>query len=197
MTGTTNAAVPARGKGMLITGAVLLLLGIVAIIVSIVMTAGAATSLVSRISAPQIAPTTFTSQLDGGSTYAVYESVPGAGSVTVVQAGDIAVTGPAGPVTVTKTNGTATTVGNGNMSFAEVATFTPPASGSYTIEVATQGAAVAVAPAVSTAAKGFAWLAAIIPGILFAFVGFILLIVGAVQRSSSRKQQQPVANPTV
>jgi hypothetical protein len=192
-TGTTVPKL--RGKGTLITGTVLLVLGLAVIVVSIVMTAGAATSLVTQIGAAQTAPTTLNSQLNGGTTYAVYEVAQG-GAATV-QPADITVTGPSGPVPVANSNATVTANGQGNQNFTEVATFTPPSTGSYAVAVATKGALVAVAPALSTAAKGVAWIAAIIPGVLFALIGVILLIVGAVQRSSSRKRQQTVANPTV
>ncbi|ACV80115.1 hypothetical protein [Nakamurella multipartita] len=180
---------PPRGKGMLITGAVLLGLGIVGIVLGIVMTVNAATSLLSKIGAAQTAPATFTSQLDGGSTYAVYEATQGTGAATTVQPTAISVTGPSGAVTVSKTGATVNSVGDNNQNYAEVALFTPPTTGSYTITVAGNGAVVAVAPALSTAAKGFAWIVAVIFGGLFAVVGLILLIIGAVRRSSSRRAQ--------
>ncbi len=193
---TSKPVAPLRGKGALITGAVLLGLGIVTIIVAIAMTAGAVGSLANQIGASQTAPTTITGQLNAGTAYAVYEVAPG-GAATV-QVGDITVTGPSGPVAVTKSTATVgTTTGQGNQTFAEVATFTPSASGSYAVAIATKGAVVTVAPSLSSEAKGVAWIAAIIPGVLLAFIGVIVLIVGAVQRSSSRKQQQTVASRTV
>lgn len=179
-------APPPRGKGMLITGAVLLAIGIIGIILGIVMTVNAATSLLSKIGAPQTAPATFTSQLDGGSTYAIYEATAGTGAATTVAPTAISVTGPSGAVAVSKTGGTVSVTDN-NQHFAEVAVFTPPATGSYTIAVAGNGTVVAMAPALSTAAKGFAWIVAVIVGGLFAVVGLILLIIGAVRRSSSRR----------
>jgi uncharacterized membrane protein len=190
------AVPPLRGKGTLITGVVLLLVGLLAIIVGIVLTAGAATSLLNQIGTPQTSPTTFTRQLDGGTTYAVYEATDsGTGTASDpfignVQPSDISVTGPSGPVAVTDTGSTVNTVGDGNRLFAEVATFDAPSSGSYTVTIATEGSLVAVAPALSAAAKAFAWVAAIIIGVLLALLGIILLIVGAVQRSSSRRKQQ-------
>ena len=41
------------------------------------MLAGTATSLLSQIGTPQTSPTSFTRQLDGGTTYAVYEATDG------------------------------------------------------------------------------------------------------------------------
>ncbi|MFN8158563.1 MAG: DUF2510 domain-containing protein [Candidatus Nanopelagicales bacterium] len=187
---------PLRGKGTLITGVVLLLLGLLLVIIGIVATATAASGLIGQIGSPQTAPTSFTRQLDGGTTYAVYEETTG-GTGTAddpfignVQPGDIKVTGPSGAVTVTDTGNNVNTVGDGSKLFAEVATFDPPSTGSYTIEVATQGSLVAVAPSLSSVGKAVVWLGLIGIGGLLALVGLILVIVGAVQRSSSRKKQR-------
>ncbi len=190
------AVPPLRGKGTLITGVVLLILGLVAVIAGIALLAGTAGSLLSQIGTPQTAPTSFTRQLDGGTTYAVYEATS-AGTGTAddpflgnVQPSDITVKGPSGDVQVNGTGSTVNTVGDGTQLFAEVATFNPPTSGSYTIDIATTGSLVAVAPSLSSAAKAAVWIAVIGLGALLALIGIILLIVGAVQRSSSRKKQQ-------
>ena len=184
------AAPPLRGKGTIITGAVLLVLGAVLIILGYIVTAGTAQSLSGQvIGNPQTTPTTITSQLDPFRTYAVYEATD-AGSGKV-QPDDITVTGPTGlAVTVNKTTDQVSAVGDGNKRYVEVATFDIGTSGSFAIKVASEGSLVAVAPALSTAAKGVAWIAAIILGAVLALVGLILIIVGAVQRSSSRKKQQ-------
>ena len=186
------AAPPLRGKGALLTGAVLLVIGAVAIIVGIVLTANAASSVLdnNKIGSAQTAPATFTNQLDGGTTYAVYEATQGVNGTTAVQPADISVTGPSGPVTISKTSGTVNTTGADNKTYAEVATFDPPTTGSYTIAVATKGSVVAVAPALSTAAKGVAWIVAVVLGGFVALIGLILIIIGAVRRSSSRNTQQ-------
>lgn len=90
---------------------------------------------------------------------------------------------------VSRTSGTVTTSGADNQTYNEVATFDPPATGSYTIAVATKGAVVAVAPALSTVAKSVAWIVAVVLGVLVALIGVVLIIIGAVQRSSSRNPQ--------
>ncbi len=48
---------PLRGKGTLITGVVLLLLGLLLVIIGIVATATAASGLIGQIGSPQTAPT--------------------------------------------------------------------------------------------------------------------------------------------
>ncbi len=90
-----SAAPPTRGKGTLITGLVLLAIGAVAIITGIILAGNAVSSVLdsSRISSAQTAPATLTTQLDGGTTYAIYEVTPAGATV---QAGDIVVTGPSG-----------------------------------------------------------------------------------------------------
>jgi hypothetical protein len=197
-------AVPrARGKGLLISGMVLLVVGVAAVVVGIVMTAGTASSLLNKISAAQTAPATFTGQLEGGTTYAVYEATRGASGIASIGPGEITVTGPSGSVSVTRTGDTVSTVGEDSNNYAEVAAFTPPASDTYTITVAAERSLVAVAPALSTAAKGFAWIVAVVLGGLVAVIGLILVIIGAVRRSSARSRQgtapgsPPVADPAV
>ncbi len=184
-----------RGKGALITGVVLLVIGLVAVVVGIILTTRAASTVLdnARIAAAQTAPATLTSQLDGGTTYAVYQAIDGIDGSTTAQPADITVTGPSGTVAVTKTDGTAETTGADNKIYAEVATFDTPGAGSYSVAVATNGSLVAVAPALSTAAKGVAWIVAIILGSLVAVVGVVLIIIGAARRSSSRTR--PPAAP--
>lgn len=190
------AVPPLRGKGLLVSGAVLLVGGLLLVIAGIVGTATTASSLLSQIGEPQNSPIQVTKQLDAGTTYAVYEATSsGTGSsddplIGNVEIGDITVTGPAGPVDVRDTGSSVNTVGSGNQLFAEVATFDPPTTGSYTIAIATQGSLVSVAPATSSVGKAAAWIGLVGLGGLLALIGVVLLIVGGVQRSSSRKQQQ-------
>lgn len=195
LTGAAPAP-PLRGKGTLITGVVLLVLGLLAVIVGGVLTATTASGLIGQIGEPQTSPTSFTRVLDAGTTYAVWEETAG-GTGTAddpflgnVEPGDITVTGPSGPVAVSGTGNNVNTVGDGKQLFAEVATFAPPTTGSYTIQVATTGSLVSVAPAASSIGKAAAWLTLIGLGVLLGLVGLVLLIVGAVQRSSSKRKQR-------
>lgn len=187
---------PLRGKGSLITGVVLLLLGLLAVIAGIVGTATTASGLIGQIGSPQASPTSFTRQLDAGTTYAVWEETTGGSGTTGdpylgnVSPSDITVTGPSGTVPVRSTGNQVNTVGDSKQLFAEVATFDPPTTGSYTIQVATAGSLVSVAPAASSIGKAAQWLTLIGIGVLLGLVGLVLLIVGAVQRSSSRRRQR-------
>ncbi len=182
----TPTAPPKGGKGALITGAVLLVLGILATVLGVAVV-GNCVEGDHRHPGRRLAdrPDHDHHPLDAATTYAVYEAAD-AGKGTV-QAADVTVTNAAGdPVTVTKTTDSVSATGKDGKNYVEVANFTIGTSDTFTITVATQGAVVAVAPSLSTASKGTAFFAAIILGILLGIVGIILLIVGAVRRSSSR-----------
>ncbi len=181
------AATPTKhGKGLLITGAVLLVLGILATVLGVAVVGNSVKAITdTQVGASQSAPTTITSPLDAATTYAVYEAAD-AGKGTV-QVTDVATTSAGGdPVTVTETTDEVSATGKDGKNYVEVANFTIGTSDTFTITVATEGAVVAVAPS-STAAKGTAFFAAIILGILLGIVGIILLIIGAVRRSSSSR----------
>ncbi|MCB0906431.1 MAG: hypothetical protein KDB63_04855 [Nocardioidaceae bacterium] len=180
----SSSVPPLRGKGMLVTGTVFLVLGLVAIVLGIIMTARALASLSDDIGTAQAAPTTVTRTFDGGKTYAVY-----AADGVTVPVGDIEVTGDAGPVTVSATTVDGN-VGVSGTNYSEVATFTPAETGSYDVTVSTDGATIAVAPSLTSAAKSLIWLIAVVAGGLMAFLGVIFLIIGAVQRSGSKKRQR-------
>ncbi len=184
---TATSVTPRRGKGALVTGVVLLVLGLLAIILGSVVTAGTVKELTStQVGAAQTAPTTFTSQLNPATTYAVFEAADAGKSS--VQVADVTVISSEGDaVTVKKTTDEVVVPGEGGQRFVEVATFDIGTSGEYEVKVATEGSSVAVAPAVSTTSKGVAWIGAVILGGLLAVLGVVLIIVGAVQRSSSRK----------
>lgn len=175
-----------RGKGALITGAVLLVLGVALVVVGIVRTDDTAKALADiQIGSSQTTPATFTSELDSFTTYAVYEQSD-AGSGTV-SATDITVTNSKGdPTTVNETTDDSATTGDGGKRFVAVANFTTGTASTFTIEVATDGAVVAVAPSASTVSKGFVGTAGVVIGLLVGLLGIILLILGAARRASSR-----------
>jgi hypothetical protein len=194
---TPNAPEPPKpkGKGLIISGAVLLVLGLVLGVAGIAGTIGAATRLVSSLGTPTATPATITKTLDAGTTYAVYaEATAGTGTTddpftADVSVSDISVTGPDGssvPVNDISSSVTQTIDNNGG-TFGAVGTFTPPITGEYTVKVAGSGASVAVAPDVLSIGKSFASIALIPVGFLVGLVGLILLIVGLVRRSSSKR----------
>lgn len=197
----TPATAPARrGKGAIITGAVLLVLGLVAVVAGIVGVVASTASLVAGFGAPLTTPTSFTRLLDGGTTYVVYERVAsGSGSASdpvlyTVTPEDVTVTGPDGtPVPVTDTGTVTQTFDSGARTFAGVASFDVPRTGSYQIAIGTEGAEVILAPSFTTFARSFAWIALIGLGVLLGLLGLILLIVGIVRRSSSKRAVAPAS----
>lgn len=175
---------PLRGKGTLVTGTVLLVLGLIGIVAGIILTANALSSLSDKVGTAENTPTTITRNLDSGTTYAVYAAEGGS-----VSAGDIEVSGPSGSVSL-KDPSVTSSVDVSGTNYSEVVTFDPPKTGDYDVTVSSEGAVVAVAPSLSSAAKGLAWIAGIFVGGLLAFLGVILLLIGAIQRSSSKKKQR-------
>lgn len=182
MTTQGSAATPAKGKGAVVTGAVLLVLGIVLGGLGVAVFGGTAKEIAgTTVSGVATAPAEVTADLKAATTYAVYEQT---GSATTVKPAD---------VTVTAADGTALTVsapasavvanGDGGTKLTEVAIFDIGTSGTFTVKVATEGVTYAVAPSLSVEAQGFAWGAAVIVGIVLAVIGLIVLIVGLVQRS--------------
>jgi len=201
---TPAAAAPpqVKGKGMIWTGAVLLVVGVVLIVAGIVGVVVSAAGLITGFGSPVATPTSVTRTLDAGTTYAVYElSGLGSGSGTAddpllatVSPSDVTVTGPGGVAVPVKDPGSMTqTFTNSGKEYFVVATFDPPVTGSYDIAIATEGAEVLVAPSFSAFGRSLAWVSAIGLGGLLALVGLILLIIGLVRRSSSKRPVAPAA----
>ncbi len=180
---TAATAAPAkRGKGALITGAVLMVLGIAITFLGVAVPAGTAKEITgTQLSAPKTTPAEWTTSLAAATTYGVYEEK---GKATV-PASDVTVTASDGTALTVKTSDTAEVKGEGGKTFTEVANFTIGTSGTFTIKVATKDAVVAVAPSVATESKGFAFIVGLVVGPLLGLIGLILLIVGFVQRSKS------------
>lgn len=187
---------PVKGKGLIWTGAVLLVVGMVLVVAGIVGVVASAASLVSGFGSPVTTPTTVTRTLESGTTYAIYERsslASGAGTesdplLATVSPADVTVTGPGGvQVPVTDPGAMTQTFTNGGTQYFAVATFDAPASGSYEITIASEGAELLIAPSFSAFGRSIAWVAAIGLGGLLALLGLILLIVGLVRRSSSKR----------
>jgi len=192
--GTQPSAVttpPKRGKGAIITGLVLLAVGIVMAIGGIVAFGASAASLLSGLGSPQTTPVEIPKTLDGGTTYAVYEQASGGSGTTgdpyigSIQPGEVTVQATDGTaVIVTDSPSLSQTFSDGSKNYVVVATFDPPVSGQYVVNVKTEGATVIVAPSLTAVAKALPWLALIGVGALLALAGLIVFIVGIVRRGS-------------
>ena len=183
-----------KGKGAIITGIVLLVLGLFAVIAGIVGSASAVSSLVSGFSSPQPTPAHITLKLDGGTTYAVYEESGGGSGTTgdpfqtVVGPQDVTITGPGGSVPFTGAGSSVQTYKTSSTTFVESGTFDPPTTGTYTVDVTTTPSVqVVVAPSFTSFGRVAGWIGLIGLGVLLGLVGLITLIVGLVRRSSSKK----------
>ena len=183
-----------KGKGLTVTGALLMLVGVLLVIGGIVGAVSAAAKLVSELGGASTTPATITKQLTGGTTYAVFVEASGGTGTTddpftsEVGTSDISVTGPdGGTVPIQETGSTTQTLDNNGSTYGALVTFTPPSTGQYTIKVGGSGASVLVAPDVAAIGKSFVAVALIPLGIIVGLVGLILLIVGLVRRSSSKR----------
>jgi hypothetical protein len=183
-----------KGKGLTITGAILMLVGVVLVVGGIIGTVSAAAKLVSELGGASTTPTTITKQLTGGTTYAVFVEASGGTGTTddpftsEVSTSDISVTGPdGGTVPIQETGSTTQTLDTNGSTYGALVTFTPPTTGQYTIKVGGSGASVLVAPDVAAIGKSFVAVALIPLGVVVGLIGLILLIVGLVRRSSSKR----------
>lgn len=179
---TAASAVHKRGKGALITGAVLLVVGIALTFLGIAVPSGAAKEISgTQLTAPKTGPAEWTTDLAAATSYGVYAEK---GAATVSPS-DVSVTASDGTALTINKSDSVEVTGDGGKTFTEVANFTIGTSGKFTIKVSTKGAVVAVAPSVSTVSKAFVWIIALFVGPLLALIGIILLVVGGVQRSKS------------
>jgi hypothetical protein len=180
-----------RGRGAIVTGLVLLAVGVVLAVVGIVGFGATASSLISGLGSPQTTPLELSKSLDAGTTYAVYElTTTGSGATGDPYLGNIA----PGDVTVTGSNGSEVVVNeapsmtqtftDGPKTYIVVATFDPPTTGRYVVSIATEGSTVIVAPSITAIAQALPWLGLIGFGGLVGLAGIIVLIVGLVRRTS-------------
>jgi uncharacterized membrane protein len=176
------AGTPKRGKGAIITGVVLLVLGVILTFLGSAVPGGTAKEIANtQIAAPKTAPAEWTADLKAATTYGVYAVKDG----TAVAVADVTVTASDGTALTVNKSDSVEVTGDGGKTFTEVANFNVGTSGSFTIKVATTGAEVAVAPSIATESKGVAWVVALFVGPILALIGIVLLIVGLVQRSKS------------
>ena len=172
------------GRGQIIAGVVMLLAGPVLAAVGIVGLIYAGAHFVTSYSAPEMTPVTLTQSLDGGSTYAVFQLADG--STAQISADDVKVTGPTGTVPVVPV-GSDQTYTTGDSLFSAVVDFEPPQSGTYEVAVDAPNATVVVGPSLGSVGRFAVWIGAIVLGGLLFLAGIVLLIVGLVRRSSSRR----------
>lgn len=192
------AAPQPRGKGTIVSGIVLLVVAFVLGVVGVVGLVVGAAGLATGFGAPRATPTTVTRTLDAGTTYAVYElATSGSGTSGDPFRGEVRVE----DITVTAEDGTTVSVQEApawtqtyhqaGSTYVVVATFDPPRTGVYQVQISTAGSTVVVAPALTTFARVLGWVALIGVGGLVGVAGLVVLIIGLVQRSSARRAVGP------
>jgi hypothetical protein len=182
-----------KGRGLIISGVVALLVGVLMVVIGIASTVSAASGLISGFGSPVSTPGTVVRDLEGSTTYVVYELVPFSGASSALSVADVSVTGPTGSVTVTEP-GFDQTFTSDSEDFTGFAQFTTTTAGSYSVTVGGSGPSeVLVAPGVGSLAGAGLGIALIALGALVGLVGLILLIVGFVRRAAKPQPQVAVA----
>ena len=186
----TPAQPPRRtGRGLIISGLVALLVGVLLVIAGIVSTVSAASGLISGFGSPFSTPGSVVRELEASTTYVVYELVPFSGASANLDASQVSVVGPSGPVDITSP-GFDQTFTSDSDDFAAFAQFTTTTAGSYSVVVGGEAPSeVLVAPGVGSFAGAGLGIALIGLGALVGLVGLILLIVGLVRRASRPQPQ--------
>jgi hypothetical protein len=186
----TPAEPPRRkGKGLIISGIVTLLVGVLLVIVGIASTVSAASGIISGFGSPFSAPGSVERELEGSTTFVVYELVPFSGASANLSAAQVSVVGPTGPVDISSPGFDQTFTSNSD-DFTAFAQFTTTTAGTYSIVIGgTEPTEVLVAPGVGSFAGAGVGIALIGLGALVGLVGLILLIVGLVRRASKPQPQ--------
>lgn len=190
---------PARGRGLIVWGAVLMVVGLVAGVVSVILlVSGVVGGLADALTAPSHpTPARVTVDAQRTGTYFVYEltgsrrqdgpTVTNGGSVTVGPA-DVQVTAPDGSTVPVRATSENETLDRGSAVYTGAVAFDVDAAGTYVVEVATPDTRIAVAPSLGAAlTSAGGWLLGFPLAGLLLVVGLVLLIVGIVQRSRSRR----------
>jgi len=179
-----------KGKGAIITGSILMGLGLVLGIIGIVGIAATGASAVAAFAAPVTSPGSSLNQLDGGKSYVVYQLLDATGDP--ISAADVTVLAPDGSTVrlddLVDVNDSYT---SGSDTFASVAGFTAPTTGQYTTSIGVPGVAFVVGPGLSALASVAMWGLLIGAATIIGIIGLVVLIIGLVRRSSSKPK--PVA----
>lgn len=193
------AAPQPRGKGTIVSGIVLLVVAFVLGVVGVVGLVVGAAGLATGFGAPRATPTTVTRTLDAGTTYAVYELATSGSGTTgdpfqgQVRLEDITVTGADGAtVPVREAPAWTETYHQAGSTYVVVATFDPPRTGTYQVQVSTAGSTIIVAPALTALTRILGWVVLLGLAGIVGVAGLVVLIVGLVRRSSSRRPVVPV-----
>ena len=183
MTQPENLPVRVRGKGMIWTGVLVIVLSVVVGIAGLVMLGTARDGIANLATAtPKSTPINETMTFGRG-IYFIYADT----SQQQVAPSDIGVVGRNGALSVYAPVAVETLTLNG-VHFQDVAGVKVTEPGTYQVNIVTQGARVVVGPSFSTAFKNsLAALALMSVAFLLFLIGLVLLIVGLVRRSKSKR----------
>ncbi|HXY44334.1 MAG TPA: hypothetical protein VEH29_09105 [Acidimicrobiales bacterium] len=120
-------------------------------------------------------------------TYVLY--VESGTTSLAATAASVTVTGPSGQSVPVQLEPAAETISRSGVRFSGDVGFVVTTAGSYAVTVHTAGADVVVAPSFTTTAReNIGWVFGLLASLLIGLVGFVLLVMGLVQRSRAKKQ---------
>ena len=179
-----------KGKGAIITGAVLMGLGLVLGIVGIAGITATGASAIAAFAAPVTAPGSSLNQLDANKDYVVYQLLDA--TADPISAADVTVVAPDGSnVRLTDVVDATDSYTSGSDTFVSVASFNAPVTGQYTTTIGVPGAVFVVGPGLSAVGQVVVWGLLIGLATILGIIGLVVLIVGLVRRSNSKPK--PVA----
>jgi len=173
-----------RGRGLIWSGVVLLVLAVVLGLAGIVGVGRGVGDIASGSTEPSVTPAVFTAELIAGRGYTLYEAPP-SGAAPTLGPDSFTVTGADGQAVPLEGMGTtAETIDIGGTTFVAVAQFDAGISGTYIVEAPQPGTTVLLGPSLSQLAGLGLWGLAIGIAVLLGFVGLVLLVIGLVLRAS-------------
>ncbi|MGD9956622.1 MAG: DUF2510 domain-containing protein [Candidatus Nanopelagicales bacterium] len=183
-----------KGKGAIITGAVLMGLGLVLGIVGIAGITATGASAIAAFAAPVTAPGASLNQLDARKDYVVYQLLDA--TADRISAADVTVEAPDGStVRLNDVVDVTDSYTSGSDTFVSVASFNAPVTGQYTTSVGVPGAVFVVGPGLSAIGQVVVWGLLIGLATILGIIGLVVLIVGLVRRSNSKPKPVAYGSP--
>lgn len=181
-----TATQPKKGRGLLISGIVLLVVGVLGGIVAAVLLFGATDGFATLLTAsPKTTPVATSQQFSRG-IYFVYQDLEDPQQIST---SDVAVTDSQGVMVNVYEPAANETLTLGSRQYADVAGFKITSPGEYRVNVATTGDRIIIGPSLGHAFS--ASLSALVVGTIASLcfvIGLVLLIIGIVSANSRRRK---------
>lgn len=193
-TAVSETPVPKAGRGLLISGALVLAAGLLLALAAVLGVIRPGMAVAELLGADAVAaPTELVTELKAGD-YSVYQRADG--TAEELSPRTIAVSGPAGAVVV-RGPGTTETLTRGGVEFQSVGRFAIDQAGSYTIRIGGEDpSSVVIGPSLAAVlGRVLPWFVVLSLGVLVALVGVGLLLAGMVRRRRPPAAPAPPPRP--